>query len=48
VDGQVVVERGQLTTMREKDIIARVQATAESVLHRIDTAERPVGHGHGH
>jgi 5-methylthioadenosine/S-adenosylhomocysteine deaminase len=48
VDGQVVVERGHLTTMREKDIIARVQVTAESVLHRIDAAGRPVGHGHGH
>jgi hypothetical protein len=34
--------------MREKDIIARVQNTAESVLQRIDSSERPAGHGHGH
>jgi len=48
VDGRVVVEGGQLTTMREKDIIARVQNTAEAVLQRIDSSERPAGHGHGH
>ena len=48
VDGQVVVERGQLTTMREKDIIARVQRTAEALLRKIDSTERPAGHGHGH
>jgi 5-methylthioadenosine/S-adenosylhomocysteine deaminase len=48
VDGRVVVEGGQLTAMREKDIIARVQNTAEAVLQRIDSSERPAGHGHGH
>ena len=48
VEGRVVVEQGQLTTMRESDIIARAQGTAEAILQRIDRAARPAGHGHGH
>jgi 5-methylthioadenosine/S-adenosylhomocysteine deaminase len=48
VEGRVVVERGQLTTMNEKDVIACVQQTAEAVLRRIDSAKRPAGHEHGH
>ena len=48
VEGRVVVERGELTTMLEADIIARAQETAEGILRRIDSSERPAGHGHGH
>jgi 5-methylthioadenosine/S-adenosylhomocysteine deaminase len=48
VDGRVVVERGQLTTIPERDVIMRVQRAAEGVLRRIDSAPRPAGHGHGH
>ena len=48
VDGRVVVERGQLTTIPERDVIMRVQRAAEGVLRRIDSAPRPAGHAHGH